>query len=248
MEELMETKIGDFPYRSIPDIVQWTNASMVKMGNGTRVVNKTAEQICQASLNKTLLIFPKATFSNSEEICKQHNGMILAGTFEDNVRTYLKENKKAFTEQCNKVIWMEKVNESKSSTDFEKPQGHCRTYDVMLSQMGNSPCENTLCFVCILPLERSIFKVQAKNKEGIKLNSAYTALNNENGSLIYLGTIGDSYFYSRLLISKQNSSWMIVAERNNSGMSLPGVMNLNSVENASTQSAQIKITNVSTKL
>ena len=145
-------------------------------------------------------------------------------------------------------IWIEKINETKNSGEFNKPRSRCKIYDITQQQRHDSSCDDRWCFVCVLPMERSLFKLQTKSQMITNLGTDFTALNNEVGRLVYLGSSGGSYINSGAFHSRQNSNWTVLAERNYSGSSLPGVLNLiyrGTAENNSTQAVQIKITNVS---
>ena len=248
MEHRINSRRAHSHCRSKPDLIQWTNVNLVNLGNSTRIINKTSEQICQAGLNMTLLVFPYEMFSESEDICKQHNGKMLTGSVEDNVRPFLVEINQVLIDRCDGEIWIEKINDTKSPGEFGKPQSQCKIYSITQQQRLDSSCDNNWCFVCVLPLERSIFKLQTKSQMITNLGTDFTFLNNEYGNLVYLGSSGWSYINSWAFYSRQNSNWTVLAERNYSGSSLPGVLNLiyrGTAENNSTQAVQIKITNVS---
>ena len=230
--------------RPKPELVQWSGVNIANAGNGTRIINKTSEQVCQAGVNATLIIFPGEVYSKAEIICQQHNGKLLTDKNRESAKFFLEENKEVLTNRCQGSIWIEKGNK----TEFGINEDDCYIYNASLKEKQKSKCYEWWCFVCLLQVERSIFKMQPKWQILNKYYEEFTILNNENGNLIFFGSSGKSYFNSWGYFTKQNSNWTVVAEKNYSSSSLPGVVNLNyheNKENASSQNVQIKVSNVS---
>jgi len=156
--------------------------------------------------------------------------------------------------KCEQTVWTDISN---ISTDPNKgihldKYETCEVYNSSTKKYKNMHCaELSYCFICLYPIERSIFKLTVNMSNWKHLDNSYVFMNNETGSLVLVGNKGKSLIKGSpwQIFTKNNATWKAVGHAVEPTNVLSGILrfSMKNSENVS-QSMElitVKVSNVS---
>jgi hypothetical protein len=154
--------------------------------------------------------------------------------------------------KCQQTVWTDISN---ISTDPNKgihldKYETCEVYNSSTKlPKNNTDCtEGCYCFICVFPIERSIFKLTTNMSYWKNLEDNYVLMNDETGSLVLVGNRG-KYLIKGIpwqILGKVHATWKSVGELDEPTYSLFGILkfDMKIYENVS-QLITVKVSNVS---